>query len=129
MDLLGINIDNKLKFDKHITGLCRKVSAQLAVLNRFKNILSTDVKLKLYNAFILAHLNYCNIVWNHCGARNRDKLEKVNKRALRFILNDKTSPYELLLAKTKTVSLNKTTSPRIIILIQEYKSLNNEAPT
>ena len=63
VDLLGINIDYKLKFDKHITGLCRKVSAQLAVLNRFKNILSTDVKLKLYNAFIplicfiLTHLN------------------------------------------------------------------------
>ncbi len=25
VDFLGMNIDNKLKIDKHITGLCRKV--------------------------------------------------------------------------------------------------------
>ncbi len=25
VDFLGVNIDNKLKIDKHITGLCRKV--------------------------------------------------------------------------------------------------------
>jgi hypothetical protein len=56
-------------------------------------------------------------------------LERVNKRALRFILNDKISRYELLLKKTKTVSLNDRRTQDMLIIKQVYKSLNNEAPT
>ena len=32
--LLGINIDNKLSFDEHVTGLCRKASQKLHALSR-----------------------------------------------------------------------------------------------
>jgi hypothetical protein len=43
-------------------------------------------------------------------------LERVNKRALRFILNDKISRYELLLEKTKTVSLNDRRTQDMLII-------------
>ena len=29
VDLLGITIDNRFNFDKHLSGLCRKVAVQL----------------------------------------------------------------------------------------------------
>ncbi|XP_028405242.1 uncharacterized protein LOC114527747 [Dendronephthya gigantea] len=103
-----------------------QVSSQLAVLNRFKNLISSDAKMKIYNAFILSHLNYCSIVWNHCGARNQLKLERINKRALRYVLNDKTSDYDSLLNKSNTVSLKHRRIQDMLILV--YKSLNEEAP-
>ena len=31
--LLGINIDNKLPFDEHVTSLCKKTSNQLNAIN------------------------------------------------------------------------------------------------
>ena len=36
MELLGVTIDNKLKFEGQIRKICRKVSQQVAVLNRLK---------------------------------------------------------------------------------------------
>ena len=36
MDLLGVTIDNKLKFEGQIRKICRKVRQQVAVLNRLK---------------------------------------------------------------------------------------------
>ena len=39
MELLGVTIDNKLKFMGHIRKICRKVSQQIAVLNRLKKML------------------------------------------------------------------------------------------
>jgi len=34
MELLGVTIDEKLNFEKHIAKICRKVSQQIAVLKR-----------------------------------------------------------------------------------------------
>ena len=43
MELLGVTIDNKLKFDGQIRKICRKVSQQIAVLNRLKKILPFEL--------------------------------------------------------------------------------------
>ena len=62
---------------------------------RFCNLIST--KLKLHNAFILPHFQYCTTVWHFCSARNCEKLESLNKRALRIVFNDKVLSYQRLL--------------------------------
>ena len=54
--LLGVVLDNELKFDDHISSICRIVSAQVTALNRLKIILP----LKPRNRFI-AHL-LCRIL-------------------------------------------------------------------
>ena len=36
--LLGITIDNELKFDENLTNICIKVSKKFTVLKRMKNI-------------------------------------------------------------------------------------------
>ena len=40
VDLLGINVDNELKFTKHISNICERVSKQLQVFKRFRNLAS-----------------------------------------------------------------------------------------
>lgn len=45
MDLLGVTIDSKLKFDAHVATICRKVSQQVAVLKRMKKILPFDIRI------------------------------------------------------------------------------------
>ena len=51
-------------------------------------------------SYILPHFYYCSSVWHFCGARDADKLEALNKRILRFILGDYSSPYNTLLSKS-----------------------------
>ena len=48
LKLLGVTIDDKLNFHEHIAGLCRKISQQISVLNRFKRLIPFDVKLFIY---------------------------------------------------------------------------------
>ena len=54
IDLLGINVDNHLiKFEKHISNICKRVNKQLQVLERFRNLVSSNVKSRLHKAFVL----------------------------------------------------------------------------
>ena len=36
-------------------------------------------------AFVLPNVDYCSIVWNHCGVMLRDRVERIQKYALRII--------------------------------------------
>ena len=92
-------------FNRHISQICEKVNKQFSVLKRFKNIITSNVMLRLYKAFILRHFQYCSLIWHFSGTRNCDKLESLKKRILRFIFNDSLSSYDELLKKAKIASL------------------------
>ena len=61
--LLGINIDNKLSFDEHVSSLCKKASNQLDTKSRLHRYLRFKEKVVLINGFIYAHFNYCTMVF------------------------------------------------------------------
>ena len=46
IDLLGVNIDSKLTFDKHVSVVCSKVNKQLQVIKRFKKASKQEDKAK-----------------------------------------------------------------------------------
>ena len=83
----GVNIDSKLSFNKHISSTFSKVNKQLSVVKRFQHLISNHIKQRLYmyNAFILPAFNYCSDVWHLCSKRSNDKLEQLNKQALRTV--------------------------------------------
>ena len=127
MKLLGITIDNALNFHEPVSKLVRKVSNQLQVLKRHKRLLPTGAKKRLYEAFILSHLlNYCSIVWNHCGKKNADKLEKINERCLRFVFNDFHSTYDELFDYINQPCLQHRIIHDMLTLI--YRALNGNTP-
>ena len=113
MELFGVTIDNKLKLKGQIRKICRKVSQQVAVLNRLKKILPFELRIYIYiyRAFITPHFNYCSESWHHCGKRCCAKLEKINERALRFVTRDKSTTYETLL---KQLNLQSPLNQRIV---------------
>ena len=69
MELLGVTLDNKLKFEGQIRKICRNVSQQVAVLNCLKKILPFELKIDICHAFIVLHFNYCSELWHHFGKR------------------------------------------------------------
>ena len=81
--LLGINIDFMLRFDDHVSEICKKASKQLAVLKRLGRFLTKQGKMTIYNSFIVSNFNYCPLAWHFSN-----KIEKIQERALRFINND-----------------------------------------
>ena len=88
---------------------------------RFRKLIRKEILFKLHKAYILPHFYYCSSVWHFCGARDADKLEALNKRILRFILGDYSSPYNTLLSKVSSTSLCNKRIQNFLILL--YKSL------
>ena len=96
VNLLGVLVDNKLDFSEHIDVVVRKSSRQVTALYRFGKHLSEDRKLCLVKSFLMSNFNYCSLSWHFCGKQNSQKLERILKRALRFVFNDCTSSYDNL---------------------------------
>jgi hypothetical protein len=122
--LLGVTIDYELKFNSHITNICRKASRQLNVLKRMGKYLNRLGKLTIYHSFILSNFNYCPVIWHFCSEANTKKMGKIQERALKFIYNENHSTYEELLAKSKLPSL-KIRRIRTIA-IETFRIINKE---
>ena len=125
--LLGIVIDEKLIFDEHITKLCKKASSQLNALFRLKFVLTKEAKNVLIQSFIFSNFNYCPLVWHFSSSKSLQKMENIQKRALRFLLDDNDSTYEELLVKSNN---NFMSVKRLKVLCTEiYKTLKNLNPS
>ena len=60
--LLGVHIDDKLKFNEHINKMCKSAGNQLNALIRLKSFLGLKEKEVLVNSFIYSNFNYCPLV-------------------------------------------------------------------
>ena len=55
--LLGVTIDNKLTFSKHVSNVLLLINKKLYSINRL--YLSTSVKIQFFKTFILPYFDYC----------------------------------------------------------------------
>ena len=113
--LLGIQIDSQLNFNMHINNICKSAANQLNALIRLNCFLGIDEKKVLVNSFVLSNFNYCLLVWFISSTKSWKKIENLQKRALRFLLNDYESSYEKLLEKSDKSTINLR-SHRILCL-------------
>ena len=82
VELLGISIDMKLTFDHHVSEVCRKAAGQLNALKRLTSYLPLNARKVLVDAFIFSY-NHCPLVWYFSTAKQLQKIEKIQARALR----------------------------------------------
>ena len=125
--LLGIDIDDHLKFSNHIHTLTRKAAGQLNYIISKKRFLNQKEKTLLIESFIMANFNYCPLVWLFCNSQSNIKQERIQKRALRFLYNDYESDYDHLLKTANKPSL-QIRKLRLLAL-EIFKTLNDLNPT
>ena len=87
--LLGIVLDNKLKFDKHVENICQKASKKLNALASVTNYIELHKRRILINAFFKAQFNYCPAVWIFHNRPLNNKINRFHERCLRIIYNGK----------------------------------------
>ena len=104
--VLGVTLDNRLKFDNHVSSLCIKASRQINALKRISNYLDENCRILIFKSFISSNFSYCPVSWMFCGKTNLNKLEKLQERALRFVYRDTTSPYDSLLKRGNFLPLS-----------------------
>ena len=59
---LGIKIDNKLTFEEHVEGLCKKTSQKFSAVARISSLMRFEQKKRIFNLFITSHFSYWPLV-------------------------------------------------------------------
>ncbi len=86
--LLDVHIDQRLSFNYHITEMCIKASYQARALTSLSGMLNVESKYLIFNAFVVFNFIYCPLVWHMCSVSDSKKVEKIQERALHYVLND-----------------------------------------
>ena len=55
--------------------LCRKVGAQLRILQGLSSYIDEHSRMTIFRSFVLS--NYCSLVWNFCEAAHTSKMERI----------------------------------------------------
>ena len=82
--LVGVTLDSKLSWVKHLTDLQKAYAGKLALLNRM-NFLPRDALVEFYTKVILPSVLYGQILWSSCDKKHLDKIERLHARAARVI--------------------------------------------
>ena len=78
---------------------------QLNALSRLQKYMGKPEKVAIVNSFIYANFNYCPLVWHFSTCESIRKIEKIQKRCLRIVLDDYDSDYNVLLRKSGKVTM------------------------
>jgi len=87
---LGLYIDNKLKFNLHISNLCAKVSSNTYAIKIVARELDRTTIRNTYFALIESHLRYGICFWGTCSRQLFQSVFVLQKRAIRCMFGVKT---------------------------------------
>ena len=120
--LLGVTLDNELKFDKYLAEICAKANRKLSVLLRLSKFLCLHKRRTLFKSFIEAQFKYCPLIWVFCSRNCNKKINRCDERALRLVYDDYSSSFEALLERDSSFTIYHQNIQSMLIEI--YKSLN-----
>jgi len=134
--LLGVHISDDFRWESHINAIYNKVSSRLHFLKVLKRSgVGPNDLLYFYTAVIRPILEYACVVWNHnLTAKQSDKIESLQKRALRIIHSDQVlgMPYEnlLYLSNIEPLHQRRTIAGKAFFesVCQETSCLNHLLP-
>ena len=77
----------------------------MRIINRTIVFRHLDIMLRLYKSLVRPHLEYCTAAWSPHYCKDKELIERVQRRFTRMIPDIKDLSYEQRLAKTKLWSL------------------------
>ena len=122
---LGVTIDCKLSFTKHIDIVCKKANSTLAFIRRNLKSCQRQIKADAYLLYVRPILEYAAAVWAPHTRCDIERLEAVQRRAARFVMSNynRTSSVTKMLNDLNWNSLcNRRQTSRLSLL---YKILHN----
>ena len=125
--LLGVIIDKDLKFNEHITTICKKVSRKISALNRVSRYMSTEKRRILFKSFVESQFGYCPLVWMFHNRDLENKINKLHERALRIVYNDDKLPFSELLKLDNSFTIHHQNIQKLAVEI--YKCIHDLSPS
>ena len=124
--LLGIIIDNKLKFNEHLSNVCLKVNSKLPVWTRTRKYLDFKITRILFKGFFEAQFKYCPLTWMFYSTSLNRKIY-LHERALRLTYDDYELTFEKLVVKDGSFTIHHYDIQ--MLCIELYKVYHNLSQT
>jgi hypothetical protein len=123
-NLLGLTLNETVSWNDHTNKIASKVGAAIGVIYRLRQTLPKKALMTIYNALILSHLHYCNILWGNTPG----KLLLLQQKALRAVsFSDISTHSNQICKKLGTLTIMDIHRQKIFNI---YKLLNaNLLPT
>ena len=124
--LLGITIDNQLRWDSHINNVCKTVSRRVFLLSKLRYIVDIDTRKLFFNVHIKHHIDYASVVWDGCSDVFKKRLNSLHRSGVKLILPDTTLTPDQKLKEMRIMSLQKQLEYNKGFFM--YRVLSNEDP-
>ena len=111
--LLGIIIDKDLNFQSYTRSIIKIANQQCSYQSR--TVMTDFNKKVIINSFIKGQFNYCPLLWMFSTRALNHKINRLQERGLRALLNDETTKFNDMLSKS-----NDTT-----IHVQKYSKIDD----
>ena len=98
---LGIIVTNNLSWSSHHHHICSKAYFALNLIRRTISTTSIDVKRRLYISLVRSNLSYCSQLWRPQHLKDIALLERVQRRATKYIIPNPNLDY-----KSRLISLH-----------------------
>jgi hypothetical protein len=102
---IGVTIDAKLNFEKHIQTQVNKANQIVGIIRRSFKYLDFKTFCLLFKSLVRPILEYASSVWNPYKTKDIEAIENVQRRATKMLPDMKDLTYEERLKKLKLPSL------------------------
>jgi len=84
--ILGVVLDNQLKFDKHVQHIIKSINPLIGSIFRKSHCFEPNIIRKIYTSLIMPKINYALRIWYpNISKYNVKRIKSVNKRAIRLL--------------------------------------------
>jgi hypothetical protein len=84
---IGLILDETLTWNEHINEIIKKVVKFFGIFNKLKHSISIKLARQLYFAFIYPHIKYGIEVYGNCTMKSIDKLQIIQNKLMKVLLN------------------------------------------
>ena len=84
---LGITLDSKLTYNKHVNTVIRTTSHKAYCLSKIRKYLTVKASLIIYKTTIIPYFDYGDFVYEAANKSMTEKLQRIQNRCLKTCLN------------------------------------------
>ena len=86
--LLGVNIDEKLWFEKDINDIYAKAGAKLKTLREIAPFINFEKRKLVINLFFNSQFSFCSLRWKLHSRAIDNKIKRLHERCIRTVCSD-----------------------------------------
>ena len=97
-------MDPYLTFNKHLNNIIRITAHKINLLAKVRQYLTDDASLSIYKTMILPYFDYGDILFMNSSTKLLDKLDRLQRRALKLCIRVGANTPDNILLRTANVA-------------------------